>query len=214
MARIAARDEAALGVAADDVSRPAGSTNGEVEGIVREIGPKVKALRAELGMTLQQMSEVADVSAASIHKIERGDMVPTITTLLKLASAFRRPLSYFIDEQPGDPHDTWYTARGEGEVVDSEAGVTAVRVSGPRMRFRAEATVTRLDADSRLTEPGQRPGEALLFVTSGAVAAVVAGRSFELRRGGTLHYLTDRPISLSSLGKKAAELLRISLPYA
>ena len=73
----------------------------DVEQTVRAIGPRLKALRAELGLSLQQMSVIADVSAASIHKIERGEMVPTITTLLKLASALHRPLSYFVDE-PGD----------------------------------------------------------------------------------------------------------------
>src|SRR5690348_6649524 len=49
----------------------------DVEQTVRAIGPRLKALRAELGLSLQQMSIIADVSAASIHKIERGEMVPT-----------------------------------------------------------------------------------------------------------------------------------------
>ena len=46
-----------------------------------------------MGLSLQQLGERSDVSAAAIHKIEQGGMVPTITTLLKLASALGRPVS-------------------------------------------------------------------------------------------------------------------------
>ena len=64
---------------------------GPVEAIVGSIGPKVKRLRQEQRLSLQQLAEKAEVSAAAIHKIERNNMVPTITTLLKLATALGRP---------------------------------------------------------------------------------------------------------------------------
>jgi DNA-binding XRE family transcriptional regulator len=52
---------------------PESATPVDVDEIVSEIGPKVHALRSELGLSLQQMGALADVSAASIHKIERGE---------------------------------------------------------------------------------------------------------------------------------------------
>ena len=174
----------------------------DVEQTVRAIGPRLKALRAELGLSLQQMSVIANVSAASIHKIERGEMVPTITTLLKLASALHRPLSYFVDE-PGDAGDVWYTAGGAGEVVDART----VRVSGPTVRFRGEATLSRLEPGSTVALDRQPPGEALLYVVSGTIDVDVAGRRFTLRRGDALHHLTDRPVSWANPGKAVAEIL-------
>src|SRR5687768_4744580 len=50
------------------------------EPIVGAIGPKVRDLRQGLGLSLQQLAQRSGVSAAAIHKVERGDMVPTITT--------------------------------------------------------------------------------------------------------------------------------------
>src|SRR5262249_31799458 len=151
-------------------------------------------------------SVIADVSAASIHKIERGEMVPTITTLLKLASALHRPLSYFVDE-PGDAGDVWYTAGGTGEVVDAEPGVRTVKVSGPPVRFRGEATLPRLEPGSTVLIDRQPPGEALVYVVNGTVDVEVAGRRFTLRRGDSLQHLTDRPVSWSNPAKAAAEVL-------
>jgi transcriptional regulator with XRE-family HTH domain len=178
----------------------------DVEQTVRAIGPRLKSLRAELGLSLQQMSVIADVSAASIHKIERGEMVPTITTLLKLASALHRPLSYFVDE-PGDAGDVWYTAGGTGEIVDAEPGVRIVKVSGPPVRFRGEATLSRLEPGCTVAVDRQPPGEALVYVVSGTVDVEVAGRRFTLRRGDALHHLTDRPVSWANSGKTVAEVL-------
>src|SRR3954447_6034032 len=59
----------AAGTAVDVDVDVAGAVD-DVEQTVRAIGPRLKALRAELGLSLQQMSVIADVSAASIHKIE------------------------------------------------------------------------------------------------------------------------------------------------
>jgi transcriptional regulator with XRE-family HTH domain len=67
--------------------------DGQVDAVVSGIGPKIKALRKQHGYSLQSLAERADVSAATIHKIEQSDMVPTITTLLKIATALGRPVS-------------------------------------------------------------------------------------------------------------------------
>ena len=61
--------------------------------VVSGIGPKIKVLRRQNGYSLQALADRADVSAATIHKIEQNGMVPTVTTLLKIASALNRPVS-------------------------------------------------------------------------------------------------------------------------
>src|SRR5690606_25795940 len=73
-----------------------------IERTVSSIGPRVREQRRVHGLSLQQAAALAGVSAASIHKVERGDMVPTITTLLKLAGAFGLPLSSFVDDTVDD----------------------------------------------------------------------------------------------------------------
>src|SRR6188472_3696974 len=81
-----------------------------VEEIVSSIGPKVKMLRQEQRLSLQQLAVKAEVSAAAIHKIERNGMVPTITTLLKVATALGRPVSYFVQEADGQPEPVAFTS--------------------------------------------------------------------------------------------------------
>jgi transcriptional regulator with XRE-family HTH domain len=52
-------------------------------------GATVRRLRENLGWTQEQLAEVAEMSATYIGFIERGENVPTLTIILKLADALR-----------------------------------------------------------------------------------------------------------------------------
>ncbi len=109
---------------------------GDLERIVGSIGLKVFSLRKRMGLSLQQLGERSDVSAAAIHKIEQGGMVPTITTLLKIASALGRPVSYFVEEDVGQDDVAVLTPAEETRpVYTSHKGITLNSISGPYGRY-------------------------------------------------------------------------------
>ncbi|MGH7746297.1 MAG: helix-turn-helix domain-containing protein, partial [Candidatus Dormibacteria bacterium] len=83
----------------DGAAAPQLSAEDELGRIIGSLGPKIRELRQQKGLSLQQLAERSDVSAAAIHKLERSGMVPTIATLMKLATALNRPVSYFVDEE-------------------------------------------------------------------------------------------------------------------
>jgi transcriptional regulator with XRE-family HTH domain len=130
-------------------TKPASATSvrmeENVDEIVSSIGPKVKRLRQEQRLSLQQLAVKAEVSAAAIHKIERNDMVPTITTLLKVASALDRPVTFFV-EQDGRPDPVAFTpASDRPAVYTPHAGLTLAGVSGPFAPFRFAAALATDD---------------------------------------------------------------------
>ncbi|MBW2498426.1 MAG: helix-turn-helix transcriptional regulator [Deltaproteobacteria bacterium] len=53
---------------------------------------QIRGCRMEEGLTLQQLSTRSGVAASTIHKVESGQMVPTVAILLKIARGLgRRP---------------------------------------------------------------------------------------------------------------------------
>lgn len=194
-------------------SPPTGAGAGEPSGgsawepVVTTIGPKVRALRQERGLSLQQLAHASDISAASVHKVERGDMVPTVTTLLKIAAALETPVRHFV-EDGGDDAPLATRARGL-ESEPTTAGATTI--SGPSERYRSSAVVTRLEPNAQ--RKGQRrPGEALVLVVHGHLAVRVGDEDYMLAAGDSLHFHTHVRHSWSNPGSGVAQAAWFSVP--
>lgn len=186
---------------------PAGS-EAERESIVRAIGPKVRRLRQAAGLSLQQLARRAEVSAAAIHKVERGDMVPTVTTLLKLASALGRPMGHFVDGD-GEPVTVAHLVRAEERpAAPSLPGVSESVVSGPPERFGLRGRVTDVDPGAEL-EPERHDGEDLLVVLDGELEVHVADERYVLTAGDALHVPPGYRVRTQNQGAEKARMLRV-----
>ncbi len=92
---------------ANDAGDLAPASLPEIERKVSGLGAKVAAERAERGWSLAQLAQRAGMSPAAVHKIEKNGMTPTIASLMKIAAALGRSVSYFVEEPatPGRQRD-------------------------------------------------------------------------------------------------------------
>ena len=152
---------------------------GEIERKVSGLGAKVAAERAERGWSLAQLAQRAGISAAAVHKIEKSGMTPTIASLMKIAAALGRSVSFFVDEP--DTPDVNVVRRDErAKVFTSKQGLELRNLSGrygPFLIAGADAAIEPY-ADSGPT-PMSHPGEELVIVLAGPDA--VHGRRPRVR---------------------------------
>ncbi|MDD3795394.1 MAG: XRE family transcriptional regulator [Lachnospiraceae bacterium] len=66
---------------------------------VNPIGERLRAIRTNRGLTLEETAKITEVSKPMLGQIERGQSIPTITTLWKIATGLKVPLSSFLEEQ-------------------------------------------------------------------------------------------------------------------
>ena len=64
----------------------------------RIIGMRVRAARKLAGMTQEELAAAVKRSTMSISKIERGQQLPDLTTLLAIATAVGSSLSAFVED--------------------------------------------------------------------------------------------------------------------
>ena len=70
------------------------------------IGPLIRSRRKELGLSLRDLAERTGVTHGFLGQIERGESSPSIETFLRIASALKAPVTYFIgDDPPADGRD-------------------------------------------------------------------------------------------------------------
>ncbi len=113
-----------------------------------KVGEKVRRLRKKNGHSIQKLSELSGVSPSGIYKIEMNQMVPTITTLLKLATALERRASYFVEEEDAYPASR-FIRKSAREVI----------ASGQEERTEVVAERLRsgcMEASFRTLEPGSK----------------------------------------------------------
>jgi transcriptional regulator with XRE-family HTH domain len=181
--------------------------------IVSGIGPKLRSLRKQAGLSLQQLATRSDVSAAAIHKIEQSGMVPTITTLLKLAGALGRPVAYFVDEEEIASDPTVFIRDGEQRpILTSHTGIELAGISGAYGRFfLAGARATVIPGASSGERAMEHPGEELVYVLQGRLEFVVNGQRYCLGAGDSLHFRTVQPHSWRNPGATEAVALWMAL---
>lgn len=181
--------------------------------IVASIGPKVRELRLQKGLSLQQLADRSGVSAAAIHKVERNGMVPTITTLMKLAGALNRSVSYFVEEDNDVDKVAALVRHDERKpVFTSRAGLTLENISGPYGRFFVAGAWAMVEASADSgSKPMEHPGEELVYVMAGSLEFEVDGDWYQVGPGDSLHFRTDRPHRWRNPSSRPAQALWIAL---
>lgn len=75
------------------------------------IGQKIRSMRQTLGLTQEQLGERADLHYSYIGQVERGDKIPSLRTLRKLAAALNTEMDRLLEETPAyetkTPPELW-----------------------------------------------------------------------------------------------------------
>ncbi len=164
-----------------------------MQDVITAIGPKIRQLRKQKDFSLQQLAERSGVSAATIHKIERNGMVPTVTTLMKIAGALNRSVSYFVEEQE-EAQPVVFTPAGEQrQVFTSKAGLDLRGITGPYGLFFMAGAIATVDPGAISGQKAmEHPGEELVLMLSGTLTFEIDGEEYVLGPGDALHFRTDR----------------------
>jgi transcriptional regulator with XRE-family HTH domain len=180
--------------------------------VVAGIGGKIRLLRQANGLSLQQLADRSGVSAASIHKIERSTMVPTITVLMKLARSLDRSVSYLIDEEDAHASSVVLTRAPDREpLFASREGVVMENLAGPAARFALSgAMVTVAPGCDSGKSAISHPGEGLVYVLNGTLEFEIDD-IYQVRRGDALHFPTDQPHRWRNSATRPAKAIWISL---
>lgn len=67
-----------------------------------DIGSKIREIRQNRGITLEEASKLTSVSKAMLGQIERNESIPTISVLWKVAGGLRISMSDLLKNDPED----------------------------------------------------------------------------------------------------------------
>jgi transcriptional regulator with XRE-family HTH domain len=184
----------------------------EIDQTVSGIGAKVAKARAERGWSLQQLARRAGLSPASIHKIEKSGMTPTITSLMKIAAALGKSVGWFIEESDGLRPVTVIRRAERPRLYTSKQGLVLNNISGrygPFFVAGAEADIEpRADSGP---QPMVHPGEELVLLLEGRMTFTVDAVPYDLEEGDSIHFRTAYPHSWANPTDRPARAVWLAI---
>jgi transcriptional regulator with XRE-family HTH domain len=159
------------------------------------VGPRVKALREAMGLSLRDLGERTGVSAPMLSQVERGETSPTLSVARRIASGLELSLSQLLRLDEGEGVSiVRRTERRSGGSRKHAYEIITPPLPGQRAEVSAHTlkpgASTGGPGDPPMHEPGSRE---TAVVTDGAVALKIAGHEYRLETGDSVTFDADLP---------------------
>ncbi len=149
-------------------------TEPSFEAVLAGIGPRLRALRQQSGMTLADLSEATDISVSTLSRLESGTRRANLELLLPIAKAHGVPLDDLVNSKIKDPR-----VREEPRTVGC---MTVIPLTSQPGNLQAYKMIISPTDDDR--EPGFHEGYEWVYVLSGRIRLQLGDRDFIMGGAG------------------------------
>lgn len=181
----------------------------EVDHVNERIGQKIKELRNRNGLTQQELADRTELTKGYISQLERGQVAPSVVTLLDLIECLGTTAAEFFREAHEEP--VVYSEEGFFEKID-EAGSSIQWIVPTAQNNEMEPLLVALQPHSRLAEDKPHPGEEFGYVISGKVCIHLGERVYTAKAGDSFYYTADKDHWIENPGARMAKLIWVSTP--
>jgi transcriptional regulator with XRE-family HTH domain len=178
------------------------------------IGPRIRALRDAMELSLRDLADRSGVSAPMLSQVERGETSPTLAVAARIATGLELTLSQLLRLDEGATVAIVRPADRRPGTSDPRSGHQAEILTPPLPGQRAELSrhvlkptaVTGGPGDPPMHEPGSRESA---LVQDGRVVLEIDGERYDLDAGDCVTFDADLPHHFENPGPDDAVLLAV-----
>lgn len=174
----------------------------ELEKMLSDIGPRLRALRRDRDMTLEALSDATGISVSALSRLESGKRRPTLDLLVPLARTHRVALDQLVGAPAtGDPrvHLTPSRRRNGSAVV-------------PLTRYPGRVQVFKQVIGPRPPKLVTHAGYEWLYVLAGDLRLILGEHEVVLRPGEVAEFDTAEPHWFGPADDQIVEILHLFGP--
>jgi len=181
-----------------------------------KIGQKIRNLRLDKKLALAELGDHTGLSTAMLSKIERGQLFPTLPTLLRIALVFGIGLDHFFVERP---------TKRLVSVVRKDERIKLpdqVKEFPPSYLFESldfavtdrkmEAFLATFPAQSRRSKSHHHDGVEFIYVISGQIIVEIDGEDFSLGESDSIYFDSSAPHSYRRDGRAISTAIVVIMP--
>lgn len=182
---------------------PAGrAERAELARTLDAIGPRLRALRRERGLTLEALAQATGISVSTLSRLESGKRRPTLELLIPLARTHRVALDQLVAAPAtGDARVHLKPRRRDGSVLV------------PLTTYPGRVQVFKQVLAYREPKPVTHAGYEWLYVLAGELHLVIGERSLTLSPGEVAEFDTGEPHWFGPAEGEVVEILHLFGPH-
>ena len=176
------------------------------------VGPRIRALRDGMGLSLRDLAERSGVSAPMLSQVERGDTSPTLAVAAKIAAGLELSLSQLLRL---DEADGVSVVRADQRLLGGHADGHRYEVLTPPVPGqRAEVSQHTLAPGSSTGGPGDPPihepgSRETAVVLDGRLRLVCDGVAHDLGEGDAVTFDADLPHHFENPGRRESRFIAV-----
>jgi transcriptional regulator with XRE-family HTH domain len=178
-----------------------------------DIGSKIRRIRREKNLTLQDVARSSGLSISLLSEIERNNKAPSISTLLKIAEVLETRAYLLLDE--GIREDiSIVRADGRKSISSNMPKVTYEALNGKIMGGTLQVLLVKADSDEYLSIDTlhHHIGEECGFVVKGKIEATVEGETYLLGEGDSIYFHSRLPHLFRNADKEESRMIWVLSP--
>ena len=174
------------------------------------IGPKIRDLRTRKEMGLAQLGKHTGLSPGLLSKIERGQLFPTLPTLLRIALVFGVGLEhFFVDANKRAP--VAVVRKKERLRFPDRQGTSPSyffeSLDFPVSERKMEAYYAEFPTRSSASDEHAHNGAEIIYVLSGQLAVRIEGKEITLAGGDAMYFNSGFPHSYRQQGRSTCSAI-------
>ena len=173
------------------------------------IGARIRFLRRQRNMTLDQLASLSNLTKSYVSKVERGLSVPSISTAMKIAESFNVTVGQLLGED-GYEDAVSIVRKNERRSFMRDGGSSGYDyelIAAPKKFKSMEPFIMTPPLEFQDKHVFEHAGEELIFVLSGSIEIELSGKLVRLDPGDTIYFDAHLPHRTRSVGNKNASVL-------
>lgn len=174
-----------------------------------KIGQKIRDLRNQNGLTQQELADRTELTKGYISQLERGQVAPSVATLLDLIECLGSSASEFF--KVTETEHVVFCEQDYFEKID-DAGNSIQWMVPTAQKNMMEPILVTLNPGSSLPEDKPHDGEEYGYVTEGEICLHLGEQAYKVQEGESFYFEARREHFIENTGSGRAQLIWISTP--
>ena len=178
------------------------------------IGERIRTIREDKGLELEEVASLVKMSPALLSQIENQSESPSLGTLIKISKVLEVNLSDLL----GEEQSQFYTIvrKNEADKIERQStgdgitpGYTYESLGTGMVDRNMEPFIVTIEPSSTKESPSVHEGEEFIYVLEGEMEVTLGNLKDVLMPGDTIYYKASIPHLVKANGNKTLKILAV-----